>query len=147
MFLLTSTSGGEGTSSLAVQPGALRRRRGTAGIGDRLQPELARLTLGFDAGSEPGMLGRLAGDRPLVHRVEAGFFFMAAGQARWQDAFAAASGSLACVLAVLRQTFDLIVIDGEPILTSAISSTIAPMSTASALPWRGGRENPCSMPP
>jgi Mrp family chromosome partitioning ATPase len=142
VFLLTSTSGGEGTSGLAISLALSASAAGLKALVIDCNLNSRGLTLGFDAGSEPGMLEALAGERPLVHRVEAGFYFMAAGQARWQDAFAAAASSLACVLAVLKQTFDLILIDGEPILTSAISSTIAPEVDGVCLTLaRGQRES------
>jgi Mrp family chromosome partitioning ATPase len=126
IYLLTGTSPGEGTTSVALSLALSCAVAGLRALVIDCNQNNRRLTLGFEAGSLPGILEALTGAEPLVHRVNAGFCVMAAGQAGTQDAFKLPPAAFDSVFGKLRKRFDVILIDGEPILSGVISSTIAP---------------------
>ncbi len=126
VYLMTSTSPGEGTTSLTLSLALSCAAAGFRTLVIDCNLISRGVTLGFDAGSSAGMIEALAGEEQQVRRVHAGPSVLPTGQARTQDVFKLAPATLRGVLADLRERFDMILIDGEPILTGNTSSVIAP---------------------
>ena len=126
VYLLTSTVAAEGTTSLTLSLALSATVAGlrTLVIDGNLNSR--KLTLGFEAGSSPGMIDALSGGEPVVHRIRAGFSVLAAGQLQELELLKLRPESLDRMFRELRSRYDLILVDGEPILSSFLSSTIAP---------------------
>lgn len=139
-YLVTSTSPGEGTTSLTLSLGlsavaaGLRTLVIDANLGSR------RLTLGLEAGSSAGMVEALAGDEPLVQSLRGGLFILAAGNARSLASVKLTRDTVNRVLSDLRGRFDLILVDGDAILTGVASSVIAPQVDGVLLAVGRGQE-------
>lgn len=140
IYLITSTSSGEGTTSLTLSIALSAYAAGLRTLVIDCNLASPRLTIGFDAGSFPGLLDALADTNLQVHRIGAGLCFVPAGQTRSEDAFNMAPTALGQVLADLRSRFDLILIDGEPITASVVSSAIAQQVDGVLLKLARGQE-------
>jgi len=125
VYLITSTSPGEGTTSLTLSLAlsCVAANLRTLVIDCNLTSR--RLTLEFNAGSSMGILDALTDAKPVVRQAGAGMNFVPTGQIRSEDAFNIAPAALARVIDGLRSRFDVILVDGEPILSSFTSSAIA----------------------
>jgi len=140
VYLITSTSSGEGTTSLtlSIALSCVASNLRTLVIDCNLASR--RLTLEFDAGSSAGMLEALTDAKPVVRQAGAGLSFLPTGQIRSEDAFNVAPAALTRLLDNLRSRFDVILIDGEPILSGVTSSAIAQQADGVVVTLARGQE-------
>jgi len=99
-----------------------------------------QLTRAFNADDAPGMAEATAGETPAIRRVRAGLSVLTAGRCRPQDACRVAPGATGRVLAGIRDRFDVVLIDSEPILTGLTASVIAPQVDGVILALASGQE-------
>lgn len=127
-YLVTSTSPGEGSSSLSL---ALAFSFAAAGVRTVLvDGDLTsrRVTGALDAEGAPGLIEATAGGEPNIQRIRSGPFVLTAGQSTSHDACKLVPAALRRVLAILRERFEVVIIDGDPVLTGITATVIAPQT-------------------
>jgi Mrp family chromosome partitioning ATPase len=87
-----------------------------------------RVTMALDAGEASGLIEAMAGVEPFVQRIRAGPSVLTAGKSSSHDACRLVPTALRRVLANLRERFDVILIDGDPMLTGITATVIAPQT-------------------
>jgi Mrp family chromosome partitioning ATPase len=139
VYLVTSAAPGEGASSLALSLGLSFAAAGSRTLLIDGDMAARHLTLGFNAGDRPGLVEAAAGGEPVLHRLRGGLGLLTAGQSRSQDACRLVPGSLKRLLHAFRQRFDVVLIDGDPMLTGLTASVIAPQSDGVILAVANGQ--------
>jgi len=137
---VASTAQGEGTTSVALSLALSYAAAGFRTVVVDTNLSSRRLTLEFGAGSSPGMLEALAGDDPSVHDVRAGMFVLAAGHGPTRVSLKLTTAEVSRVLAGLRHRFDVILLDGEPIITGVTASVLVPQVDGVLLTVARGQE-------
>jgi succinoglycan biosynthesis transport protein ExoP len=141
-YVVTSTSPGAGKSSLSV---ALGLSFAAAGFRTLLiDADLAsrRLTHGFGAADKPGMADAVTGSEPQIQRLRSGLFILAAGSGGPDDGCRLAPAGTGRVLTDLRCSFDVVLIDADPILTGITASVLAPQADGVLLTLARGEQQP-----
>jgi len=124
-YLITSTAAGEGKTVLTVALGISFAAAGFRTLVVDCDLSSRQLSRGFSAESVPGMIESMNGGEPFIQRIRTGLFVLAAGACAPQDVYRCAPAATAQVLATVRPCFDVILIDGDPILTGITASVIA----------------------
>jgi len=125
-YLVTSVSPGEGSTSMALSLGLSCASAGLRTLVVDCNLNSRRLTNEFHADSSAGLLEALAGDQPVIHEAQAGLFFLAAGHAGSRASLRMTGSAVSRVLSEQHEFFDVILIDGDPILTGAASPVVVP---------------------
>jgi Mrp family chromosome partitioning ATPase len=140
MYLITSVAPGEGKSSLAVALGLSFAASGFRTLlidGDLTS---RRVTSGFNGDEAAGMIEAVSGAEPNIQRIRAGLSVLTAGKCLPHDACKLAPAATGRVLAALRERFDVVLIDSEPMLTGLAASVIAPRVDGVILTLARGQE-------
>lgn len=126
MYLIASATGGEGKTSIAMSLGLSFAAAGfrtlliDAGLASR------RVTTGFGVDDASGMLEAVGGEQPAIRKVRSGLSILPAGRAGRDDACRLAPAATGRVLAALRERFDVVLIDSDPVHNSLAAPVIAP---------------------
>jgi succinoglycan biosynthesis transport protein ExoP len=139
-YLVTSVTPGEGATSVALSLAISYAATGLRTILVDFNLASRTLTSGFDALPNVGLLEALAGDAPSTHDIRAGLFFLAAGRGASKVSFELVPSEMRRVLTELRELFDVILIDAEPIVTGTTASAIAPQVDGVLLVTSKGQE-------
>ena len=139
-YLVTSASDGEGKSSLSLALGLSFAAAGFRTLLIDADTGSRRLSFSFDTSDCPGLSEAMAGDRPFIRAVRSGLAVLSAGRNRPQDACRFSPVAAASLLTDLLGQFDVILIDGDPVLTGARSSVIAPLVDGVILTLSRGQE-------
>jgi succinoglycan biosynthesis transport protein ExoP len=139
-YLVTSVAPNEGTTSVAMSLALSYAAAGCRTLLVDCNLTSRRLTREFGAESSVGMLEALAGDDPSVHDVRAGMFFLAAGHGPTHVSLELTTAEVGRVLGELRGKFDVVLIDGEPIITGATASVLVPKVDGVLLTVAHGQE-------
>jgi capsular exopolysaccharide synthesis family protein len=140
-YLITSASSGEGKSSLAA---ALALSFSAAGFRTLLVDcdlTSRRLSAGFDAADLPGVMEATGDAEPSILRVRSGLSIMAAGKCRPHDACRLAPTATARLFTTIRDRFDVVLIDSDPILTGITASVLAPQVDGVIMTLARGQEH------
>ena len=101
-----------------------------------------QLSLGLDAGDQPGVMEAVTGAEPAIRRIRSGLSILPAGNSRPQDACRLSPTGTARMLASLHDRFDVVLIDGDPILTGLTASVIAPQAGGVIVTMNRGQDQP-----
>jgi succinoglycan biosynthesis transport protein ExoP len=121
--MITSATGGEGKTTLSAHLAARCANSGTATL--LIDADMRRASLGrlLDVPNGPGLVDVLAGDTDLdeaLITVQAGgFHFLSAGTPGRDPSRVLKSTRFSEMIARLRQTYDLVIIDTPPVLPVA----------------------------
>ncbi len=141
-YLITSATPGEGKSSIAAALGLSFAAAGfrtlvvDGDLGSR------RLTTGFNAGDAPGMIEAAGGAEPQIRRIRTGLSFMPTGQCRPQDACTFSPAAAKRVLTSLRERFDVILVDSDPLATGLGASVLAAQTDGVVVTFSRDQEQP-----
>jgi Mrp family chromosome partitioning ATPase/uncharacterized protein involved in exopolysaccharide biosynthesis len=125
MYAITSASDGDGKSSLAL---ALSLSFAAAGYRTLLvDADIApdHLSVGVGAGDSVGMFEAAAGAAPTVHRFPTKLHFLAVGKGSAQHAFRLSPAAIGRMLHRLRDDYDVIIVDTDPIVRGFAASLFA----------------------
>jgi capsular exopolysaccharide synthesis family protein len=125
-YLVTSASSGEGKSSVVLALGLSFAAAGFRTLIVDCDLASRRMSSEFNAADLPGIIEATAGAEPNVQRVRSGLSVLTAGKCRPHDAARLAPAATARVLAAVRDRFDIVLIDSDPILSGLTASVIAP---------------------
>ncbi len=140
VYLVTSATAGEGKSGLAISLGLSFAAAGFRTLLVDGDLRTRRLTLGFEGDDSPGMLEAAAGAEPQIRRVRAGLSVLTTGKCRPQDACRLSPVATGRVFAGLRDRFDVVLIDGDPVLTGLTASVYAPHADGVIVTLARGQE-------
>jgi capsular exopolysaccharide synthesis family protein len=121
--MITSATGGEGKTTLSAHLAARCANAGTSTL--LIDADMRRASLGrlLDVPTGPGLVDVLGGeidlDEALITVQAGGFHFLSAGSAGKDPSRVLKSTRFSELLARLRQTYDLVIIDTPPILPVA----------------------------
>jgi succinoglycan biosynthesis transport protein ExoP len=121
--MITSATGGEGKTTLSAHLAARCANSGTATL--LIDADMRRASLGrlLDVPVGPGLVDVLGGeidlDEALITVQAGGFHFLSAGSAGKDPSRVLKSTRFSELLARLRQTYDLVIIDTPPVLPVA----------------------------
>ena len=139
VLTVTSSEAGEGKSATAE--GRVRGEApGSQGAADRRRPPHRTALDPARAGKQPGLVNVVAaGNQPesVIVEIGAGISLLPAGP-RPDPPSVLASAKTAKLIADLRRTYDLIVIDSPPVGSLADAAILAALSDASILVARAG---------
>jgi polysaccharide biosynthesis transport protein len=124
-YLITSTAGGEGKSSTSV---ALALSFAAAGFRTLLVDcdlKSRHLTHWFHADNAKGAIEAMTGETPPIRQTKSGLHVLPTGQSRMSDTFSLAPTAVSVLLASVRDQYDVILFDAEPILTGVVATSIA----------------------
>ena len=127
-YLVASVSPGDGKTALCMALGFSFAAAGVRTLVIDGDLSDRHLTKEFGANEAPGLIDALAGGEPFVQHIRTGPSVLAAGRSSSHDANKLVPAALRRVLASLRDKFDIILIDGDPILTGITTTVIAPQS-------------------
>jgi Mrp family chromosome partitioning ATPase len=133
IYLLTGAGAQSGTTGLSVSLALSFSAAGYRTLlvdGDLTSRALTELLGGGDAA---GLREAASGEEPLMQRVRAGFTVLTAGRCRPHDAFRFSSAAAGRVLAGVRERFDVVLVDGDPIVSGLTASVIAPHADGALL--------------
>lgn len=130
VYLVTSTTPGEGKTSLTVSLGLSFAAAGSRTLVIDCDLIAQRVTRGFNLAGEPGLRDALAAStvRGFVKKTASGLWVMPVGTADVLDACAVSSADMKRLLGDARRYFDTIIIDSGPILGSVEATTVAPQA-------------------
>ena len=130
VYLMTSTTPGEGKTSLAVSLGLSFAAAGSRALVIDCDLIAQRITRGFNLAGQPGLRDALAAGtvRGFVKKTACGLWVTPVGTADVLDACAVSSDDMKRLLADARRYFDTIIIDSGPILGSVEATTVAPQA-------------------
>ena len=130
VYLMTSTTPGEGKTSLAVSLGLSFAAAGSRTLVIDCDLIAQRITRGFNLAGQPGLRDALAAGtvRGFVKKTACGLWVTPVGTADVLDACAVSSNDMKRLLADARRYFDTIIIDSGPILGSVEATTVAPQA-------------------
>jgi Mrp family chromosome partitioning ATPase len=140
VHMVTSAGSGEGKTALTM---ALGFSFAAAGFRTLLvDGDLAArgLSLAFEAGEVPGLLEATLGGMPYLLRNRAGLSVLAAGQSTPTHACSLVPAAIRQVIGSLREQFDVVLIDGDPLLTGVTASAIAPHTDGVVLAVANGQQ-------
>jgi Mrp family chromosome partitioning ATPase len=140
IYLISSVTPGEGATSLALSLAISYAATGLRTLLIDCNLSSRQLSVGFDLGSSVGLREALAGDQPVVRDVAAGMFLIAAGLGTSRVSFELAPAEVKRVLTELRELFDVILIDGEPIVTGSTAPALVPQVDGVLLVTARGQE-------
>jgi succinoglycan biosynthesis transport protein ExoP len=121
--MITSATGGEGKTTLSAHLAARCANSGTSTL--LIDADMRRASLGrlLDVPAGPGLVDVLGGDidldEVLITVQAGGFHFLSAGSANKDPSRVLKSTRFSELLARLRQTYDLVIIDTPPVLPVA----------------------------
>lgn len=124
-YLVTSPEARDGKSGIAMALGLSFAAAGYRTLLIDGDLSTRRLTLGLKAQDEPGFRNAADGREPAIRSLRAGLCFMPSGRGRQEDQYTLPPGHVTRLLHKLRQQFDIILIDSNPLLTGVASVAIA----------------------
>ena len=139
-YVITSVDASEGKTSLAAALGLSFAAAGFRTVVIDADLASRQLTLNFDAEESPGLVEAAANTEPAIRRVRGGLSVLTAGSCRPQDAFRLAPAAVGRLLTSLRERFDVVLIDSDPILTGLAASVIAPHADGVVLALARGQQ-------
>lgn len=133
-YLITSPAAGDGKSGIALALGLSFAAAGYRTLlidGDLSGRRLTRAFGADDAAtrlssSKSGALDAADGGELTISAVRAGLSFMSAGRGRPQDVYTLAPVHVARLLHRVRERFDVVLIDSDPLLTGVATGIVAP---------------------
>jgi Mrp family chromosome partitioning ATPase len=130
VYLITSTTPGEGKTSIAVSLGLSFAATGSRTLVIDCDLVAQRITRGFNQVGQPGLRDALAAGtvRGFVKKTASGMWVTPVGTADVLDACAVSSTDMKRLLADARRYFDTVIIDSGPILGSVEATTVAPQA-------------------
>lgn len=126
VYLVTSTATGDGKSSVSL---ALSLSFTAAGYRTLLvDADIAarHLTQEFGADNLAGLMEAVEGAEPSVQHMPTGLHFLAAGKGAAQRAFKLSPPGISRMLGAVRGNFDVVIIDGDPIVHGFAASLLTP---------------------
>ncbi len=126
VYLVTSSATGDGKSSIAISLGLSFMAAGYRTLLVDADIASRHLTVEFGADGQAGLMEAVDGEDPNVLRMPTGMHFLAAGRGAAQRAFRLSPPGMARLLAHVRDRFDVIIVDGDPIVHGFSSSLLAP---------------------
>jgi Mrp family chromosome partitioning ATPase len=141
-YLVTSASAGECKTSLSLALGLSFAAAGFRTLLIDGDLTTRQLSLGLDAGDQPGVIEAIAGGEPAIRRIRSGLSILPAGNSRPQDACRLSPTGTARMLASLHDRFDVVLIDGDPVLTGITASVIAPQAGGVIVTMNRGQDQP-----
>jgi Mrp family chromosome partitioning ATPase len=130
VYLLTSTTPGEGKTSLAVSLALSFAASGSRTLLIDCDLIAQRVSRGFNLGGQPGLRDALAAGtiRGYAKRTASGLWVCPIGHADVLDACAVSSNDVTRLLGDARRYFDTIIVDSGPVLGSVEATTVAPQA-------------------
>jgi Mrp family chromosome partitioning ATPase/uncharacterized protein involved in exopolysaccharide biosynthesis len=127
VYLMTSTTPGEGKTSLTVSLGLSFAAAGARTLVIDCDLVAQRITRGFNLAGQPGLRDALAAGtvRGFAKKTASGLWVTPVGTADVLDACAVSATDMNRLLADARRYFDTIIIDSGPILGSVEATTVA----------------------
>jgi Mrp family chromosome partitioning ATPase/uncharacterized protein involved in exopolysaccharide biosynthesis len=126
VYLVTSSATGDGKSSVAISLGLSFMAAGYRTLLVDADIASRHLSVEFGADAQAGLMEGVDGEDPNVLRMPTGLHFLAAGRGAAQRAFRLSPPGMARLLTHVRDRFDVIIIDGDPIVHGFASSLLAP---------------------
>lgn len=126
IYLVTATATGDGKSSIAISMALSFMAAGYRTLLIDADIASRHISAEFGADKEPGLLEAVEGGEPHIHRMPTGLHFMAAGRGVAQRAFRLSPPGMARLIDHVRGKFDIIIIDGDPIVHGFAASLLAP---------------------
>jgi capsular exopolysaccharide synthesis family protein len=142
VLTVTSSEAGEGKSATAEGLAYAARRRDLKVLLIDGDLRTAQLSTRLGAGKQPGLVNVVAaGNQPesVIVEIGAGISLLPAGPTPPNPPSVLASAKTAKLIADLRRTYDLIVIDSPPVGSLADAAILAALSDASILVARAGQ--------
>jgi Mrp family chromosome partitioning ATPase/uncharacterized protein involved in exopolysaccharide biosynthesis len=144
VYLVTSSTPGEGKTSLAVALGLSFAAAGSRTL--LLDCDLIgqRITRGFSLDGQAGLRDALTTGKVkgYAKRTASGMWVIPVGEGDALDACAVSAGAMKRLLADARKYFDTIVIDSGPILGSVEATTVAPQTDGVIFAISRGQQPP-----
>jgi Mrp family chromosome partitioning ATPase len=141
VYLITSAAAGEGKTSLALSLGLSFAASGFRTLLIDGDLTTRRLTRGLECNGEPGLFEAADGGEPITRRLRCNMSILPVGRCRPQDSWKLAPAATARVLASVKEKFDIIIIDGDPILTGIRASVMASQADGVILNVSCGQEH------
>ncbi len=126
-YVVTSASPSEGKSGLVVALAASFAAAGYRTLVIDADLATRTLTSGLDSTNSPGLSEAVGRNKFQLRQVRAGFSFLGAGRSGPRMACELSPISAARVLGELSDQFDVMLIDGDPILTGIRAAIFAPL--------------------
>jgi polysaccharide biosynthesis transport protein len=126
VYLVTSNATGDGKSSIAIALGLSFMAAGYRTLLVDADIASRHLSVEFGADAQAGLMEAVDGAEPNVLRMPTGLHFLAAGRGAAQRAFRLSPPGMARLLTHVRDRFDVIIVDGDPIVHGFSSSLLAP---------------------
>lgn len=139
-YLITSVTSGEGKSSVALALGLSFAAAGYKTLLIDTDLTSRRLTKGFNADDQPGVIEALAGKEPSLRWTHCGLSFLPAGCPGVQDTGMIAPAATRALLSTLRERYDVVLIDSDAILTGLAACVVAPNVDGVVLTLAHGQE-------
>jgi Mrp family chromosome partitioning ATPase len=139
-YLITSTASGEGKTGASI---AMALSFAAAGFRTLLVDgdlKSRHLTNWFGANGTKGAIEAMAGERPQIRRTKCGLHVLPAGQSRIRDMFTLPPSAVTALLNSVRNDYDVILFDAEPILTGVVASSIAQQVDGVIVAFERGQE-------